>query len=432
MRTLQTLQTRIAPLLLLLLATCIPALSQGGSVIRQVIAPTLAQNGTGQPASFALVQACPSTAIGFPCSPLVSNVYQDPALTIPLPASFAADVNGNYQFFLPTGSYIVQETNAVGAGYSFQYSWLIFVNGTGTVSSVSLSLPASLFSVSGSPCTAICTLSGTFIAQSADTVFGNCTGSSATPVFCALVAGQIPSTLNATTINGLTVTGATTLSGGGTLTGTFGGNPTFSGIPVFGTINVTTGIEIGGVFGAAGTYLQSTGTGTVYATAVGTKFSAQQDTALNGNVTTPQVQSTLVMSTPFAAGALNALNKTVRITTTAHIAPNSAISSFGYIGIGNTSALGTYDITIDQASSSSAFNYSSIYTCTVNATGASGVLICAHNTTTDSATGPQAGSVGFNPIDLTQPVYFGPACSFSSASTSNLCTFYSFAVEQLN
>src|ERR1017187_7897257 len=191
----------------MLLSACTLMFSQGGSITSQIIVPTTAQNGTGQPASYAIIQVCPSTATGFPCSPLTSTLYSDPALTNPVANPTAADVNGNYGFFLPTGSYIVQETNALGAGYTFQYSWLVFINGTGTVSSIGLSLPSSVFLVSNSPVTSTGTLTGQFISQNPNTVFGNCSGSSAIPAFCSLIANQLPSTLNASTINGLTVAG---------------------------------------------------------------------------------------------------------------------------------------------------------------------------------------------------------------------------------
>jgi hypothetical protein len=323
-------RNRRLAIVILLFTASISMFGQGGNINRQVIAPTVANNGTGQPASFANVRVCPSTATGFPCSPLSPNVFSDQALTQALPAAFAADVNGNYNTFLPTGTYLVQESNAIGAGYTFQYSWFVFVNGTGTVSSVAINMPASVFNVAGSPCTTACVFNIGFLAQNARTVFANCGGSSAVPAFCLLNANMIPSTLNSETISGtltttgpgdttiggvLNVTGATTLGGtlsvnspvtltstlgvsgattlftlgvsgnetvggtlgvtgntalsGGSLSGTYSGNPTFSGTPVFGTANFTTGIQLAGSFGLNGQCLQSTGTGTIYSSSCG-------------------------------------------------------------------------------------------------------------------------------------------------------------------
>jgi hypothetical protein len=65
--------------------------------------------------------------------------------------------------------------------------------GTGTVTSVALSLPA-IFSVSGSPVTTSGTLTGSLATQTANTVFsGPTTGAAAAPTFRALVAADIPS-----------------------------------------------------------------------------------------------------------------------------------------------------------------------------------------------------------------------------------------------
>ena len=64
--------------------------------------------------------------------------------------------------------------------------------GTGTVTSVALSLP-SIITVSGSPVTTSGTLTGTLATQTANTVFsGPTSGGAATPAFRALVAADVP------------------------------------------------------------------------------------------------------------------------------------------------------------------------------------------------------------------------------------------------
>lgn len=63
----------------------------------------------------------------------------------------------------------------------------------GTVSSVGLALPVSVFSISGSPVTNNGTLTGTFINQSANTVFaGPVNGAAATPAFRILSGADLP------------------------------------------------------------------------------------------------------------------------------------------------------------------------------------------------------------------------------------------------
>lgn len=65
--------------------------------------------------------------------------------------------------------------------------------GTGTVTSVGLSLP-SIFTVTNSPVTSSGTLTGTFNTQTANTIFsGPSSGGAATPTFRSLVASDIPS-----------------------------------------------------------------------------------------------------------------------------------------------------------------------------------------------------------------------------------------------
>lgn len=74
---------------------------------------------------------------------------------------------------------------------------------SGSVSSVALDLPASLFSVSGSPVTSSGTLTGTLIVQNANIVLaGPTTGSAAAPAFRSLVAADIPMISLATGVSG--------------------------------------------------------------------------------------------------------------------------------------------------------------------------------------------------------------------------------------
>ena len=65
-------------------------------------------------------------------------------------------------------------------------------SGTGTVTSVALDLPSSVFSISNSPVTSSGTLTGAFQAQTAGTVFaGPASGGAAAPTFRALTAGDV-------------------------------------------------------------------------------------------------------------------------------------------------------------------------------------------------------------------------------------------------
>ena len=93
--------------------------------------------------------------------------------------------------------------------------------GAGTVTSVGLSLPAGLFTVSGSPVTTSGTLSATLDTQTANYVWaGPTSGGAAAPSFRALVAGDIPDlsstylpTTGGTISSNLTITGDLTVNG---------------------------------------------------------------------------------------------------------------------------------------------------------------------------------------------------------------------------
>lgn len=145
-------------------------------------------------------------------------------------------------------------------GY-IQYPKIAAGGGGGGVSSVGLSLPTSLFAISGSPVTSSGTLTGSFKNQNANLVFaGPDSGSAATPTMRSLVLADLP-TINFSNISGTlagsqlpTFTGDVTNSAAamtvakiagvavGTPTGTgnvvFSANPTFSGSMIFGNYHV--------------------------------------------------------------------------------------------------------------------------------------------------------------------------------------------------
>ena len=89
--------------------------------------------------------------------------------------------------------------------------------GTGTVTSVGLSMPA-MFSVANSPVTTIGTLAVTLATQTANTIFsGPTTGSAAAPTFRALVAADIPSGIALTKLSATTASRALQSNGSGVI-----------------------------------------------------------------------------------------------------------------------------------------------------------------------------------------------------------------------
>ena len=82
-----------------------------------------------------------------------------------------------------------------GANANPQWAAVSGGGGSGTVTSVALSLPT-IFTVSGSPVTTTGTLTGTLATQTANTLFaGPTTGSAAAPTFRAMVTADIPDTI---------------------------------------------------------------------------------------------------------------------------------------------------------------------------------------------------------------------------------------------
>lgn len=160
-----------------------------------------------------------------------------------------------------------------------------------------------------------------------------------------------------------------------------------------------------------------------------TVFTGTNNTALNTSTTSTQIQTQLVSS--FQAGVLNTLGKAFRISFTGNVAPASSINSSAFVGFGTGSGLGTYQGIATETASGAAMNFSTIVHCVVSATGVSGSLNCGPVISSTGTTASSAGTFAIN-TDLTQTLFFGPACSFSGASASNTCTFYDLIAEQLN
>ena len=91
--------------------------------------------------------------------------------------------------------------------------------GTGTVTSVGLSLPA-IFTVSGSPVTTTGTLTAALASQTANYFFAAPNGSAGAPTFRAIVAADVPTLNQNTTGTASNVTGIVAVVNGGTGTAT--------------------------------------------------------------------------------------------------------------------------------------------------------------------------------------------------------------------
>lgn len=206
----------------------------------------------------------------------------------------------------------------------------------GTVTSVGLALPTSVFDISGSPVTGSGTLTATFDNQTANRVFaGPASGAAAAPTFRALVDDDIPSTL---TFTDLTVTG--TLDVQGTLSNTAG-----SEINIDNNLYLNNAYNVAGVLGLEAQTLDLASTGTFNGpttfndeiTVNGGMVLASNIDAASNNIGTVGTLTTNVLVTP-GSGLTPTAGSTVTATRSFHtLAPAAAVTLSGATAIANGS-----------------------------------------------------------------------------------------------
>jgi hypothetical protein len=175
----------------------------------------------------------------------------------------------------------------------------------GTVTSVGLSLPVSVFTIIGSPVTGAGTITATFATQNANLVFaGPTSGGAATPAFRALVAADVPN-LDTSKLT----TGILPIARGGTNSGTALNNNRLMW-SAGGAIVEATALTNGQLF------IGSTGAAPVAATLTGT--SNQVNVAVSaGGITLSLPQNIHTAATPtFASMTLSAASNQVVLGTT--------------------------------------------------------------------------------------------------------------------
>jgi hypothetical protein len=214
------------------------------------------------------------------------------------------------------------------------------VTGTGTVTSVALSLPA-IFSVSGSPVTTSGTLSATLATQVANRVWaGPSTGADAAPTFRALVSDDLPSSIPLSKLAALSTARALVSDGSG-----------------FVSASATTASEVGylsGVTSAIQTQLngkQATGnyitalTGDIAASGPGSVAATIQSTAITGQtLVSAAAADQLLISDASDAGLLKratvaTITATLATTAKATWATADGTSKVVAHGLGTTDVL---------------------------------------------------------------------------------------------
>jgi hypothetical protein len=198
----------------------------------------------GQPNGYASLDGTGKVPVGLLPSFTASNGVDSASGTAPLTLSIAGSypsraLSGSVATFSDVAAGVVPASGG-GTSNFLRADGTWQVAGTGTVSSVGLTLPGEI-TVTGTPVTTSGTLAGTWATQTAAKVFASPAGTTGTPSFRALVTGDLPAnptftTVTATTFTGAltgnasTATSATSATSATTLTGSLTGDVTNAGM----------------------------------------------------------------------------------------------------------------------------------------------------------------------------------------------------------
>lgn len=279
-----------------------------------------------------------------------NTIFAGPAAGAPADPTFRAMVTGdlppltNGQLYIGNAGVATASTLTAGAGISITNgAGSITIASTifGTVTSVALALPVSVFSISGSPVTSSGTLTGSFVAQAAATIFaGPTAGAPADPTFRAMAVTDLPALGNGQLyIGNAGVPTISSLTAGLGITIT----PGFGTITVSGTGGTVTSVGLSlpvSVFSVSGSPVTSSGTltGSFTTQTANTVFAGPA----SGGPATPTFRA---LTTADITAALN--YQEVSSTTTI-----AAFSAAGYTLVTTmtiTPAAGTYQATFSSS-----------------------------------------------------------------------------------
>jgi hypothetical protein len=256
---------------------------------------------------------------------VIGNNTGSAATPAALTPSQLLDIIGSVQGVIPyrnASTWTVLSPGTAGqvlqsGGAGANPSWLT-VTGTGTVTSVGLSLTGGIFTVSGSPITGAGTLTGTLATQLANNVLaGPTTGSAATPTFRTLVGADLNSIgSNWGDVLFRGTAGWTTLAPGTSgqvlKTNGVGSDPTW--FSVTGTGTVTT-LSVATANGLAGTVATATSTPVITLTTSVTGVLKGNGTAISAAVANTDYQSPISLTTTGTSGAATFTSNTLNIPT---------------------------------------------------------------------------------------------------------------------
>jgi len=166
-------------------------------------------SGSAGTAGYVLTSGGPSGAVSWSAIPSapVSSVFGRTGAVVATEGDYTLDLLGDVTITAPS------------TGQVLKYNGSVWINdsagGSGTVTSVGLSLPSEI-TVTGSPVTTSGTLTGAWASQTQNKVFASPNGSTGTPTFRAIVAADIPTLNQNTTGTASNVTGTVAIANGGT------------------------------------------------------------------------------------------------------------------------------------------------------------------------------------------------------------------------
>jgi hypothetical protein len=325
-----------------------------------------------------------SSGLSFTGGPITSSG----SITLIGVPTLAANLQGGaanrivYQTNTDTTSFIdaptVNGTYLQWTGSQFIWSGIV---GTGTVTSVGLSLPAD-FVVSGSPVTSSGTLAAAWASQSANLVFASPNGVSGTPGFRAIVAADVPTLNQNTTGQAGSVTNSVTFNSSG------GASPgiSFNGSAARTVDYSTVGAPSATGTGASGTWGINISGNAATATTASSTTSATVATNIAGGAAGSIPYQTSSSTTTFLAAGSGVLigGSTPSYSTAPSLTgtnfssiPNSALSNSSITvngtaislgGSGTITAVNPNALTIGTGLTGTSYNGSSAVTIAIDST----------------------------------------------------------------
>jgi hypothetical protein len=287
--------------------------------------------------------------------------------------------------------------------------------GTGTVTSVGLSSPGILYSVTGSPVTGSGTLALNLISQTANTFLAAPNGSAGNPSFRAIVAADLPAGTGTVTSVGLSAPGAIYTVTGSPVTG--------SGTLALSLISQTANTVFAAPNGSAGTPsfralvtadLPAAPSVSSALTLNNSNSGAASGTTFNGSAAVTASANT------FGAGSLANANTWSALNTFSN-PPGTASGAYGtlFSGTPETSSLYNPVVYIYSTGTNPSFNPAGTILAINSPIGMSGYLLALYANGTLAGSVATSGAAFFSSasIGATAQFAFGSRANFSSPST---------------